>query len=170
MTCHSVSALGCAQGHTAHLSCPVVGAWPITGPAIGTFACKLKFGSVSAQLTIFVDGHSFSKQVQRPQQGKGRLPGPGQYKMRGDLEPQALSTHPTSPRVSFPIAPKTQADKVHPHCDSYVFQTRVSISASIQLRRFVTNSPACLCTVFCEFMVHFLSPTDSALQPDYTQF
>ena len=62
-----------------------------------------------------VVGCSFSKQLQRPTLGKDRLPGPGQYKMRGDLDPQALSTHSTSPRVSFPIAPKTQADKVRPH-------------------------------------------------------
>ena len=57
---------------------------------------------------------SFPKQVQRPKEGKGRLPGPGEYRVSGDLEPQALSTRLTSPRVSFPIAPKDQSEKVQP--------------------------------------------------------
>ena len=69
-------------------------------------------------MNVCAGGCSFSKQVQRPKEGRGRPPGPGQYRMRGDLEPQALSTHPTSFRTSFPIAPKTQADKVHPYCNS----------------------------------------------------
>ncbi|KAL3155295.1 hypothetical protein ABBQ32_013077 [Trebouxia sp. C0010 RCD-2024] len=56
-------------------------------------------------------GCSFSKQVQRPQEGKGRLPGPGQYRMKGG--DQALSTHLASSSVCFPLAPRNQADKVY---------------------------------------------------------
>ena len=59
--------LNYTQRHTAHLSCPVVGAEHITGPAIGTFAYKLESGSISAQLSFCVwMGTAF------PNRGRGR--------------------------------------------------------------------------------------------------
>ena len=67
---------------------------------------------------------SFSKQAQRPKCGKGRFPGPGEYKHKSDLEPQFNSSKYTSPRIIFPIAPKEQCEKVNcsksqlPACDS----------------------------------------------------
>lgn len=48
--------LSYTQGHTAHLSFPVIGAEHITGPAsaLYTFAYKLESGSISAQLSFCV--------------------------------------------------------------------------------------------------------------------
>lgn len=56
--------------------------------------------------------YSFPKQVQRPKEGKGKTPGPGEYRLKPDLDPQFNSSKLTSPRISFPIAPKDQCEKV----------------------------------------------------------
>ncbi|KAL3155294.1 hypothetical protein ABBQ32_013077 [Trebouxia sp. C0010 RCD-2024] len=69
------------------------------------------FGPQHLSLRPNSASYSFSKQVQRPQEGKGRLPGPGQYRMKGG--DQALSTHLASSSVCFPLAPRNQADKVY---------------------------------------------------------
>ena len=55
---------------------------------------------------------SFPKQVQRPKEGKAKTPGPGEYRLKPDLDPQFNSSRLTSPRISFPIAPKDQSEKV----------------------------------------------------------
>ncbi len=55
---------------------------------------------------------SFPKQVQRPKDGKAKTPGPGEYRLKPDLDPQFNSSRRTSPRISFPIAPKDQSEKV----------------------------------------------------------
>ncbi|KAA6417619.1 MAG: hypothetical protein FRX49_12411 [Trebouxia sp. A1-2] len=57
--------------------------------------------------------YSFPKQVQRPKEGKAKTPGPGEYRLKPDLDPQFNSSRLTSPRISFPIAPKDQSEKVY---------------------------------------------------------
>ena len=55
---------------------------------------------------------SFSKESQRPKYGRGKLPGPGEYKLKPDLGLQMNSKRLNSPRASFPQAVKEQSDKV----------------------------------------------------------
>ncbi|KAL0019730.1 hypothetical protein WJX77_006959 [Trebouxia sp. C0004] len=55
--------------------------------------------------------HSFPRQVQRPKEGKAKTPGSGEYRLKPDLDPQFNSSRLTSPRISFPIAPKDQSEK-----------------------------------------------------------
>ena len=49
--------------------------------------------------------------MQRPKEGKAKTPGPGEYRLKHDLDPQFNSSRLTSPRISFPIAPKDQSEK-----------------------------------------------------------
>ena len=55
---------------------------------------------------------SFPKEIQRPKYGKGKQPGPGEYKLKPDLGLQMNSKRLNSPRASFPHAVKEQSDKV----------------------------------------------------------
>ena len=48
----------------------------------------------------------------RPMEGMARTPGPEAYRLKPDLDPQFNSSSITSPRISFPIAPKDQSEKV----------------------------------------------------------
>lgn len=72
------------------------------------FLQELKTGLFTSKLFVC----SFPKDSQRPRHGKGKLPGPGEYKLKPDLGPQMNSKRLNSPRASFPQAVKEQSDKV----------------------------------------------------------
>ncbi|DBB08674.1 TPA: hypothetical protein ACH3X3_008210 [Trebouxia sp. C0006] len=71
------------------------------------------FGAQRLSLRPNSASYSFPKQVQRPTEGKARTPGPGAYRLKPDLDPQFNSSRLTSPRISFPIVPKDQSEKVY---------------------------------------------------------
>jgi len=54
---------------------------------------------------------SSPKQAQRPKEDKGKTPGLGAYRLKPNLHPLFNSSRLTSPRITFPIAPKDQSEK-----------------------------------------------------------